>query len=373
MEIKIIPAKAISSVYQQMIKTIYHQDPHFKNNKQGLLDLVCHPKSAFYQNSKQHRVAVMQNQTILCLAVLIQHKAKPEVLSIAFFEALPNAPEAVTFLMTYAKKHGKTLKATKMTIGIDGHCNHGLGFSLMTKGYPSFGEGYTPTYYLDYFKDFEQHRYISYEDRVAHIALVVNKYIEKMAKREADYTLEVSDFRRKLTRQSLKTTQGFKQTMKRYTDLNNLLFKDHDYYFQREYEEDQELFQSMKPLLDNHNLIFIQKEGKDIGFILWYFDYNELVKPGYGAGVATFIKYRLLKKMPKKVKIVEIGVLPEYQGSPAILYLFREVMVRARQVNPGVEQLISSWISENNSPSRLVTSKFAKLEYRKYVTYERSI
>ena len=44
--------------------------------------------------------------------------------------------------------------------------------------------------------------------------------------------------------------------METYTSLNNQAFQSHRFYYQRRKEEDLELFQDMKLLLKDENLLF---------------------------------------------------------------------------------------------------------------------
>jgi hypothetical protein len=363
MKIRIIKDHEKKSIYKQMIKKIYNKDQTFKNNKEGLFALVCNSKGVFYKKSKQVMITVSVEKDLHCQGVLICHEQQPKVLYLAFFEAVMEAKESVEHLLNYAEAYGKAQGCDKLVIGIDGHCNNGLGFVTIGSGHPSFGEAYNPAYYADFFKSFEGHTFVSYKDEVQSIAPRVEYLRNKLHLKMTPYTLEAADFSRK----------GLRASLKRYTDLNNNIFTDHSYYFRRDYDEDVELFKSMMPLMDHHNLLFVKKDGKDIGFILWYPDFNELVKKNKGAGILTFLQYKLLKRRPKTIKIVEIGVEAKYRGTPAIFILFNGVMEAAEKASHDSQQLISSWIHGDNSASRQITSRFAQKPYREYVTYEKKI
>jgi ribosomal protein S18 acetylase RimI-like enzyme len=83
------------------------------------------------------------------------------------------------------------------------------------------------------------------------------------------------------------------------------------------------LFKPFRFLLDNENLIIAEIDGKPVGFFLWYPDFNELVASQRDLNVLDVIKYRLGKPIDT-FRFTEIGILPEYQGSPVALALINK-------------------------------------------------
>ena len=373
MELMKIKESKIRDTYKRMLRKIYKDDPHYKNNKMGILDLVIDRKSYFKTHSIQQAMAVTGNghKDVLCMALLICHEKSANQCYLAFFEALEQQKAAVASLVAYASDFAVSIGCSKLVIGLEGHVNYGLGLVNPSgiheyQGYPSFGEAYNPDYYTAYFNEIPgltPKRFVSYEDSALKVSQRVYQYMERLGHKRQAYGFEYADF----------SNKHFKETMKRYTDLNNDIFDGFQPYYYRDIIEDQELFHSMRPLLDPENLIIIKKNGEDIGFILWYFDYNELVKVGRKAGISTFLKYRLLNRIPDTIKIVEIGVKASERRSPAILFLFDEVTKVSMAKHPGLKRLISSWIDETNQPSVMVTQKFAKEPYREYVIYEKEL
>lgn len=51
-----------------------------------------------------------------------------------------------------------------------------------------------------------------------------------------------------------------------YTRINNDAFRDHLFYYERVEEEDLELFKDFKLLL-KENLLFVEKDGVEVGFM----------------------------------------------------------------------------------------------------------
>lgn len=348
--------------YLKFSYDLYKDDPFFKDNKTSLIPLVCAKTSPFYKNSLQKMIRVKKGQKTLCQGILIIHNQMKTEMSIAFFEALPNEQKAVTILINKAEEFGVLHGVKKIIVGLDGHCNYSLGLSMTNNSFPSFGESYNKDYYLHYFKGFKEVKLVSYYDDLWR----ANKQVKKdllLFKRFNDSTeYEYANF----------SPLGLKKTIKRYTDLCNKIFLDQSYYCKRTYKEDYHLFNSMVPLLKKENLIFAKKNGKDIGFVLWYPDFNELVLKGKGAGLLTLLKYRFLGKYPQSVKVVEIGIIEGQRNSVVMLMLFAKALEASARYK-GITKILSSWISDDNVSSKNITKRYAAKPYKEFIVFEKDI
>lgn len=344
--------------YLAFLRRVYKDDKNFKDNKTGVIKIVCNKNRAFFKVSLQEMVAVKEKGQILCACVLIINKKAPEELCVSFFEALPDCDKAVSMLLNYAEEFGRKNSCLRLVVGLDGHVNYSVGLGGNTE-VPSFGESYSPLYYHRHFKEFTKVKFISFFDDANLVRERINEDISKFKKQMEKISIEYADFGR-----------GFNRTMKRYTDLNNKIFGSHKYYSFRDYDEDMDLFKDLLPLLENRNLIFAKLKGEDIGFILWYPEYNELVPVGKGASIMTFIKYKLLCKRPETSKVMEIAVLPEYRQFGVVLSLF-DAAIKATSKN--TKKILSSWILEENTKSKAITFRYAKQHYKEFFTYEKEI
>ncbi len=346
------------SEYIAFMKGIYKDDKNFKDNKTGIINIVCKKNRPFFKASLQEIVCVKENDKILCACVLIINNKAPEDLCVSFFEALHKCGKAVSMLMNYAEEFGRRNSCSKIVVALDGHINYSVGFGRNTE-VPSFGESYSPAYYHKYFENFLKIKFVSFFDAANLVRERIDEDIKKFETQTENTSIEHADF-----------GKGFKKTMNRYTDLNNMIFEGHRYYHFRDYEEDADLFNDMRPLLENHNLMFAKQNGEDIGFILWYPDYNELVPVGKGASIMTFIKYKLLKIRPKTAKVVEIAVLPKYRQFCVVLSLFDAAI---KQTSKNTNKIMSSWILDENTKSKAITCRYTKQPYKEYFTYEKEI
>lgn len=346
------------SRFRKFYSRIYGNDPNFKDNKTCLLPLICKKGAAFYRNSTQEMTAVVDKGETLCQCVWIVHKNNPGVLNLAFFEAQEHCEEAVGLLLTYGENLAKRLSCNRIIAGMDGHLNYSLGFSVGKQKAPSFGGSYNSDYYHDYFKGFTRHELVSFISDFSYTYGRVKKDRERFGSRFSEFSVEPGAINQ--------------DNLMRYTRLSNQIFGNHLTYFKREYEEDQELFDTMKILLKPENLLFIRHRNQDVGYIFWYVDYNQFVRPGKGFDGISYMRY-LLNPRPKKVKLLEMGLIPEYQKSGAVMLAFYEAASFIHKHFPTVDTVISSWIWSKNWDSRNFTKRYTEREYQTFAVYEKEL
>lgn len=346
------------SQFKKFYSEIYGNDPDFKDNKTCLLPLICKKGASFYENSTQKMTAVVEKGEALCQCVWILHKNNPGVLNMAFFEAKEHCEQAVMLLVEYGERLAKSMSCKSIVAGMDGHLNYSLGFSVGKHGAPSFGGSYNPDYYNDYFKGFTRHELVSFISDFTYTYGRVKKDLEKFQSRFLEFSIEPGSINR--------------TNLIRYTQLSNQIFQNHLAYFKRECKEDEELFDSMKVLLNPENLLFIRHQNRDIGYIFWYVDYNQFVKPGKGFDGVSYMRYRLHPR-PKSVKLLEMGLIPEYQKSGAVMLAFYEAATFIRKRFLSVDTVLSSWIWSENWDSRNFTKRYTEREYQTFAVYEKEV
>ncbi len=350
--------------YFKFVKKVYKSDTNYKDNKTALIKLITQ-KGAFYNNTTQKIIACTNlehnNKTaqILAVSILIIHKNNPDNLYISFFESLPKSLEAVTIMLNHAKVYANKNKCNRVYLGIDGHVNNCFGFTT-TKQSPSFGDCYNPLYYIDYFRyqdDFDEIKAVTYTSTMQHIKTETDKDIKRVnAKRENQITIEKADM-----------SYGFKNSINRFTNLNNLCFKDDPFYYKREPQEDYEIFKAMQPLLSDNNLLFAKYKDKDIGFFLWYPDFNEFISIGKSAGISTYIKHKMFKKQPNVAKVVAMGVDTNYIKKAPMLCLLN---TGTHMVNDKTNLVQGGWILDSNTKSKAITSRYMDGVGKEYFIYE---
>lgn len=349
-------SKADYKDYLKFVRNLYSSYPNYKDSATPVLKQFLYKQGVFCSGLEIMPVMVKVKGAIVAVCMYIASQSYEKVLQIAFFEALGNHQEAVDLIVERAKQLCKEKNLDKIVIGLNGHVNYGLG--LLCDKFDSeisFGGSFTPYYYTDYFQKHRPQPYkmVSYCGNMD--AMNFDKYGKLLERINKKFNYRYMDFK------------NFREEMKIYTDLNNICFKDHPFYFERNYEEDYELFRELKYFIREENIIFVQHEDKPIGYMLWYPDFNELIGYGKTIGIDTFIKNKLFANKIQKMKIVEIAVLPEYQNSGAILGLFYECFKKSAKNYAAYE---TSWILEENYKSSNLGLRLMEKEYKHYVAYE---
>lgn len=351
------------AAYNKQLLSFYHGDANFVDNKTAIVSHLC-GKSRFHSLCQAELYGVTPagppNQPPACIGALMRHRNYPGTLMLAFFECREGAQAEAQFFINFVRQKAAEYQCTRITASLDGHCDNSVGFLTSGGGRPCFGQSYNPLFYGDIFRQagFEEIRLTSFYEEIAHLPLRHFKLGYRMLPK--DVVFEKADFSR----------QGFKNTLREYTAFCNHVFAGQRFYFPREPQEDYELFASLRLFLDGDNLIFARKEGRLIGLLLWYPDFNELVPSGKGPGAGTLLKYRLLGQTPRAVKAVQIGVLPEYEASGLILALFGEFYHRAMGKHKGLTTCISSWILAENKRSVDLSSRILPKPYKTMSAFE---
>jgi len=342
--------------YLKFVKETYSVFPKYKDYFSPILKQFLCKKGKFCSNLEITPIMIKENNSIVAVCMYIVSKRYSKVLQIAFFEAREGYQGAVDLIMEKAKEICRTKELHKIVVGLNGHVNYGIGF-LCDKfdAELTFGSSFNPPYYASYF--------LKYNPKQYKMTSFCGNMKEDHLKRESKILDRVH---RNFNYRNM-SFKNFRRDMKFYTDLNNLCFKQHPFYFERTYEEDYELFKELKYFIKEENIIFVQKEDKPIGYMLWYPDFNELIDYGKSIGVDTYIKNKLFSKKIKKLKIVEIAILPQFQKSGAIVGLFNKCY---KKTLGRYEFYESSWIFEENFKSKNFGVKWAEKEYKHYVAFE---
>jgi hypothetical protein len=342
--------------YMKFVFSIYKCNKCFKDTNASIIKEFFLGKSHFSQNAMIKPVMVINEGKPIACCIFIVHNSCREILQIAFFEAQPDCQKAVDLLITEAKAICRNEGAKKIIIGINGHVNYGLG--ILSDNFDkvvSFGSNYGCKYYNDYF--------VKYDPIVHNL----NSYTWNMNTFNMEHERKILERVNRKYQFRPANLNNLKKEIEIFTDINNKSFKNDLFYTYRDPKEDYQLFRNLSYFLKGENLIFAEDNGKPIGLILWYPDYNEMVRPGKTLGIATFLKYKLLNPKISRLKLSEIAVLPQYHGTGVIAGLF----CKALEVTKGKYKYgESSWVIKSNFKSDFICKKLAHSEYKHYRVYE---
>lgn len=321
--------------YINLVDEVYKDDKIFKKNCEDIIISLFENKSTFCDNTEIISIGVYDNDALIAGCFLVIPNNYKEAVLVCFFEAMPHYQDAVNLIINYARNIGKKNNCKKIIIGVNTHINAGAGILVEGFSTNSFGNNYNPTYYGDYFKCLKAkiHTMTSYEGKIEDFSFITIEALVERVYKNFNF--------RELSK------ENFREDMALYTRLANKSFAEHKFYYQRKAAEDYELYEPMLAILKSENVLFAEKNGELVAYLMWYPNYYE--------------------EFTRRIKITEIGVLPRYRNSGVILGLFNECYNRT---NGRFDYMESGWIFDDNFLSKSITNRWMKKVHKKFNVYE---
>ncbi len=333
-------------------KEVYRKSPHHRVTDAEILNLLMSGKSAYFEHAKLEPFLIKQGRRTVGRVAIIHDERLSSYAQAAFFEALPDIESpAETIRLKAASLYPE---ARHLIVGLNGHLNYSAGFLANRFDEPPvFGLPYTLPYYLDYFDSFKRCDMVSFR-------FPLDEFYE--LRRRIAPGLHLNNITiRTMDRSNLAREVDI------YTYLNNACFKNHPYWADRTSIEDFELFHPFRFLLKEENLIIAEENGRPVGFLLWYPDFNELVSAGETLGLTHVARYHLLNPI-KTVRFTEIAVHPSCRNQGVVPGM---IMQMAESLEKGGYRFCEGgFIFEENKESMGMTLRYiAKAFGRELETY----
>lgn len=311
MELIIADSKKLKKELLGFYRSQYHGKELRRDSLSGLLEGILYDKSVMCRSVDTIPLMVKDGGDIIMCCVLARASRMKEYLQISFFESRIYSNEAFELIYAQALNTAQKWSTKKICASLNIHVNYGLGFLSDSYDRPqSFGMAHNDEFIHRYFRGhgFDEIPMVTFfKDMKNDFSLLDDSMRKRLSGR---YTVRTSDFKN-IEREALI-----------YTRLNNDAFRDHLFYYSRDEKEDLELFRDLSFLIRNENLLFVLKDGIEVGFMLWYPDFHELMGERETVGLRTVIKTAMKRNSLRKFKIVEMGVIKEEQKKGAILALF---------------------------------------------------
>jgi GNAT superfamily N-acetyltransferase len=232
----------------------------------------------------------------------------------------------------------------------------GIPFIMMT---------YNPAYYLDLFA---AAGYGKVKDLLAILAPVDDRSFGRLAR--------IAEIVRKREKGRATVRQirmdKFDDDLAIVKDLYNRSWEKNWGFVPMTSEEIDAMAKKLKPLLYPPWVLFVELDGKPVGFHLALPDYN-LVLNKLGGSLLPFgwLKFLLLKKKIDRVRTLALGILPEYRrrGFDALLY-YEAVKEGVRLKYTSAE---FSWLLEDNQDILRPLEIFGGRVYRRYRLVEKRL
>jgi len=362
MKAELIEGKPGYKVFERVSADVYAGNKYFKGTEGSIERLLLNSDGAFQKHSTVKKFVIRDGNYFVARFALIHDHRLAEYIQVAFFEAQRDLGNIFPVIRQEIYRHFPQCR--KLVVGLNGHLNYGAGILLNHfDEAPIFGLPYNPEYYAGYFDGLQCRKMFTFRFSMDVYTAWAHSYTSH---RELN-GLSV----RFMNKKNIEKESAI------YTELNNRSFLKHPYWANRDKAEDLELFKPFRFFLDNENLIFAEINGKPVGFFLWYPDFNQLLNSQRDLNVTDLIKYRLGKSIDT-FRFTEIGILPEYQGSPVALALINKSLPAL--IGKGYKYCEGGFIFEENRASiafvkRILQRCYGKepTVYREFATFETSL
>lgn len=353
MQLIVAETKSQRRAFVDFIYEVYKSNACFRDNLSANCKNFVYRHDAFARNCALKPLLVQQNGKPAARAMLIRHPGL-NVVQIGFFEALPDQEEAVALIIEAALNFARELGLHKILAGINGHSSYGVGFLLNRYDAPNpFDGGYSQPYYPAYFErhGFQKHilsTYFMHLDSFKPAAKTIERIYAELTFREINL-------------------KSLRREMEILGDLFNRTLADTPFFFAKTPAEWYDVFKAFRPIIKNENIIYAMKDGREVGYIFWHPNYNQLIDKNRNSTLSLILQLLFCKKRLTEMKTNALGVLPEHFASGAIIGLFNEMHKRAYGHFMTGE---TGFICDDNARSRLLTRRYCGEPYRQYALYE---
>jgi GNAT superfamily N-acetyltransferase len=348
--------------------TLYRDDPNWipplRLNQKELLNFRRHP---FYENGEiQTFLASRGGQLVGRIAAIINHEHNRRYQEhrgfFGFFESIDDQ-EVANELFNTARDW---LTARGMH-AIRGPANPSMNYEcgLLIDGFdspPTFMMTYNPPYHArlietyGFRKAHDMYAYIGYRAQLPEIETRLGGLADQA---QARCNVVVRPLNRK----------RFKADVDLFVDLYNKSLIVNWGFVPLPEREMRKLAEGLRLLLIPELTIIAEVDGQGVGAIVGLPDYNPRIKRINGR-LFPFGIFHLLRKRAeiKRIRILSINVVPEYQRWGLGLVLMRGLTPMAMQMD--IQEAEFSWVSEDNDMARMGLEKGGSKVYKTYRMYD---
>jgi len=351
---------------------VYRDDPHWIATLDSELHQVLGPQNPFYEHAEMQlwmasrggadvgRIAAIHDRTHNT-----EHGERTSFFG--FFECLPDAAAAAALLETvsdWARARGSDRVRGPMNPSINDECG------LLVEGFdspPVLMMTYNPPYYADFIAaaGFTRARdLLAFQIAVAEApGARLQRFRDKFAARNPEVTL------RAITVKSLAhDVPKIKQVYNRAWEKNwgSVPMNDAEIDF---------MVVRLKQLLIDGLAWLAEENGEPAGFLLALPDFNSVLKPLRGRllspGLFRALPYLLGWKRPPIMRLVALGVRPEFQGRGIESAMLAGTLAACQR--EGFIECEASWTLDDNVRVHRLIELFGGRRYKTYRIYDRPL
>jgi hypothetical protein len=330
--------------------------------------LMDRAKNPFYKHTDaEFYLAERDGIVVGRIAAIVNHNHNKEhgenIGFFGFFECI-NDQNVANALFDTVKKYLQEHGVTAMRGPVNPSVNDEIG--LLIEGFdlsPAIMMTYNPPYYVALV---ERYGFKKSKDLYAYLLDQRTVYTDRFNRAH-----EVAKQRQKLTFRSF-DMKHFYDEVDRVKEIYNKAWAKNWGAVPMTDEEFDALAADLKPVIVPDLVIFAEKEGKPIGFALSLPDINIALKYNKNGHMLPALYYLYAKKKEiNLVRIIVLGVMPEFLSTGAGAALFYETAIRAKKLGYGYGE--ASWILEDNEPMVKSAEAMQGRITKRYRIYEMSL
>lgn len=330
--------------------------------------LMDKEKNPFYKHADaEFFLAERDGEVVGRIAAIVNHNHNKEhsekVGFFGFFESI-NDQEVATALFDKAKEFLRAHGMTAMRGPVNPSVNDEYG--LLIEGFdqsPAVLMPYNPPYYPTLIETYglpKAKDLFAYKLRQSTVYSEKLERINNLVKERHSMTFRTLDMKH------------FKRDIDLLKDVYNRAWAKNWGAVSMTDEEIDALAADLKPIVVPELVIFAEAHGKTIGFSLAIPDINMALKYNKkGRLFPGLLHLYLHKKKIDTVRVIVLGVLPEYLNSGAAGVLFYETAVRAKRLGYAYGE--ASWVLEDNVRMVRAAEALRGAISKKYRIYEVAI
>ncbi|GAB1372329.1 GNAT family N-acetyltransferase [Candidatus Kapaibacterium sp.] len=375
MQFSIVPVESKS----QLKRFVKSQWNFYKGDKNFVppliydrMKLLNTEKNPFYKHSEIKLWTAEQNGEIIGRIAAITNENHnlthgDKIGFFGFFESINNQEVANKLIETaseWLKSKGKDAIRGPVNPSMNDEC------AMLIDGFddpPRILMTYNPRYYPTLMDNAGMQKS---KDLFAY-KLEFHKYITEKMKRlqgliKERYQVTIRDI-------NFKDKEQFRKDVETLKDIYNKAWELNWGFVKMTNEEFDFLAADLKPIANPKVAFIVEVKGKPAGFHLGLPDLNQVLIHNKGGGmVGAALNLLTKKKNINIMRIIVLGLLPEFRGTGVDAVVYYESGMRAHEL--GMDTGEASWILEDNEMmNRGLTTTMSGEVYKKYRIYEKKI
>ncbi len=367
--IRSVQTKADTKKFIDFIYTLYNEDPNWvaplRMDREKLIDKKKNP---FYTHSSMELFLAERNGEVIGrIGAIVNDNHNREhndkVGFFGFFECV-NEQDVANALFDEAKNYllSKGMNAMR------GPANPSVNdeYGLLIEGFdspPVVLMTYNPKYYVTLIENYGLKKE---KDLYAYILDQNTVYTDKFNRAN-----EIVKQRNSLTFRPI-NMKDFKNEVRRIKEVYNAAWQYNWGAVAMTDAEFDALAEDLKMVVEPELVLIAESKGKMVGFGLSLPDINVRLKANKNGGLIGGLLHLLVfKKKIDLVRVIVLGVIPEFQRSGAAGVLFYETAVRAKKL--GYRYGEASWILEDNVMMNRAAEMMQGKRYKTYRIYQKEI